>query len=103
MLFAGEHQQMDNIIADLLSRALHSVNPLMGDGSRLVTDRYCEQCRSSGLHEATLIRCDCWCHPARAALGAARAGCLEVEAGDGPGRRSSARPAGKSRAPRKRA
>ena len=95
---------MDNLFAELLTRALHSVNPLMGDGSRLVTDQYCEQCRSSGLHEGALIRCECWCHPARVALGAARAGCVEAEASGRDDRRTPARPAaGKSRASRKRA
>ncbi len=96
---------MENIFAELLTRALHSVNPLMGDGSRLVTDQYCEQCRSSGLHEGALLRCECWCHPARAALGAARAGCGGGEqSGGGEGRRQPARPAaGKGRGPRGRA
>ena len=95
---------MENIFADLLTRALHSVYPLMGDGSRLVTDKYCEQCRSSGLHDATVTRCECWCHPARAALGAARAGCAGVDTGGGARKRTPARPAaGQGRGPRRRA
>jgi hypothetical protein len=56
---------MENIFAELLTRALHSVNPLMGDGSRLMTDRYCELCRATGMHEGPVVRCECWCHPAR--------------------------------------
>jgi len=89
---------MENTFAELLTRALHSVNPVMGDGSRLVTDQYCELCRSTGLHDGARTRCECWCHPARAALAAARAGCAGVKAGDdaggGRGRRKPARPAG---------
>ena len=60
---------MENTLAKLLTRALNSVNPLMGDGSRLVTVQYCELCQSSGLHEGSATRCDCWCHAARAAWG----------------------------------
>lgn len=86
---------MENIFAELLTRALHSVNPVMGDGSRAVSDQYCALCRATGLHEGAAKRCDCWCHPARAAL-AARAGCAagsEAEASGGTRRRRPARPA----------
>ena len=96
---------MENTFVELLSRALHSVNPLMGDGSRLVTDQYCELCRSSGLHDGSTTRCDCWCHAARAALGAARAAGVqqEAEAGGDVRRRQPARiPAGKRRGARPR-
>ncbi|HKD68806.1 MAG TPA: hypothetical protein VKB84_18325, partial [Candidatus Binataceae bacterium] len=73
---------MENTLAGLLTRALHSVNPVMGDGSRAATDQYCELCRSTGLHGGgDAIRCDCWCHPARAALRAAGAGWTEAAPG----------------------
>ena len=83
---------MESTLVELLTRALHSVYPLMGDGSRAVTDEFCELCRATGLHTGVAMRCDCWCHPARAALKAAGA-----PAAPAPGRSSS------GASPRKRA
>src|SRR5579883_3192463 len=84
---------MQTVFADLLRRALHSVNPVMGDGSRLASDLYCALCPSTGVHEGAALRCECWCHAARAALEAARAGGGGAEAGGGTRRLSPPRPA----------
>jgi len=63
---------MEMTLAELLARALDSVSVRMADGTRDPAANYCEQCRDSGIHRGEL-RCDCWCHGARAALAAVSA------------------------------
>jgi hypothetical protein len=86
---------MEMTLAELLTRALDSVSVRMADGTRDPSANYCEQCRDSGIHRGEL-RCDCWCHGARAALAAVAAVSAAPENARTAGRRQRENPRGHS-------